>query len=187
MGDDAEVENTNRSQPSAHTAAGFVLVGISASLWWPAFTLGAWGTLFFDQLLGVWAAATACLVIVFVQPRPYRGRAWKAAALCIPSLWLVLSFASPSEKDDTLELAADLVGLLIALLGLPFTAWVIARLMWPGFGEDLSRARRTILVTAALGILATAFTLGTLQEHFLVCEDFSISGNSNPPSCTPGH
>jgi len=168
-----------------NTAAGLVLVGISASLWWPAFTLGAWGTLFFDQLLGVWAAATACLVIVLVQARPYRGRLWKAAALSVPSLWLILSFFSPSESESGVELIADLVGILVAILGLPFAVWVITQLLWPGFGEDLSRPKRAVLVIAALGILTIAYTLGVLQEHFLTCGDFSISGNSNPPSCTP--
>lgn len=182
----ADEHNTREAPRPGNTSAGLVLVGISASLWWPAFTLGAWGTLFFDQLLGVWAATTSCLVIVLIQARPYPGRFWKAAALSVPSLWLALSFFSPTDSASTQELIADLVGILVALLGLPFAIWVVTQLLWPGFGDDLSRPRRVALFLAALGILGIAFTLGLFQEGFLTCDDFSISGNSNPPHCTPG-
>ena len=43
---------------------GVAMVGMAVVVWWPAFTLGAWGDLFFDQLLAVWAAATAAFVFV---------------------------------------------------------------------------------------------------------------------------
>jgi hypothetical protein len=29
------------------------------AVWWPAFTLGAYGVVFFEQALSLWAAATA--------------------------------------------------------------------------------------------------------------------------------
>lgn len=167
------------------SAAGLVVVGISVTLWWPAFTLGAYGTLFFDQLLGIWAAATACLVVVLVQPRHYKGRWWQAVALCVPSVWLLLSFASFQETDSLAVLLADMVGVLVAVLGLPLTAWVLVRLLWPGFGGDVSRPRRIILVAAVLGIAGISFALGAFHTGFLSCDDFSISGNSNPPGCRP--
>lgn len=167
------------------SAAGLVVVGISVTLWWPAFTLGVWGTLFFDQLIGVWAAATACLVVVLVQPRPYKGRVWQAIALCVPSLWLVLSFTADGNSDNTAVLLADLAGILVAMLGLPLTAWVLVRLLWPGFGGDLPSRRRWILLAAVLGITGISYLLGVFQADFLTCGDFSISGNSLPPGCRP--
>ncbi|WP_349425551.1 hypothetical protein [Microbacterium sp. LWS13-1.2] len=36
-----------------------------------------------------------------------------------------------------------------------------------------------------LGVAVTSFVLGLNQEHFLTCSDFAISGNSEPPGCTP--
>jgi hypothetical protein len=53
--------------------AGIAVVGMSLVLWWPAFTIGAWGIMFFDQMLTVWVAATAALALVLFQPRR-RGR-----------------------------------------------------------------------------------------------------------------
>jgi hypothetical protein len=34
-------------------------VGAAVISWWPAFTLGAYHTVFFEQLLALWAASTA--------------------------------------------------------------------------------------------------------------------------------
>lgn len=185
------MHNPDPAQPNGETpghkgsAAGLVVVGISVTLWWPAFTLGAWGTLFFDQLLGVWAAATACLVVVLVQPKPYKGRTWQAIALFVPSLWLILSFAALRDSDNLLVLLADLVGILVSVLGLPLTAWVLVKLLWPRFGADVSARSRALLVAAVLGIAGLSYVLGLNQSSFLFCEDFAISGNSNPPGCTP--
>src|SRR5690606_32740641 len=61
------------------------------------FHLGAWGTLFFDQQLTVWAASVGALVVVLLQ-RPGRPKVWKSLALLVPSLWLVLSFL-PFDDD----------------------------------------------------------------------------------------
>lgn len=43
------------------------MVGIAAIAWWPAFTLGAWGEIFFDDVLGLWAASVAAFVFVLVE------------------------------------------------------------------------------------------------------------------------
>ncbi len=43
------------------------MVGIAAIAWWPAFMLGAWGEIFFDDVPGLWAASVAAFVFVLVE------------------------------------------------------------------------------------------------------------------------
>src|SRR4051794_22842974 len=86
------------TEPRARIA-GVVVVGMSVAVWWPAFTLGAWGDFFFDQMLTVWAASTGALIVVLLQLRG-RARVLRALALAIPSLWLALSFLVQPDTED---------------------------------------------------------------------------------------
>ncbi len=158
---------------------------MSVAVWWPAFTLGAWGDFFFDQMLTVWAAATGALIVVLIQPRgvPRLGRAF---ALLIPSLWLALTFLDDQDEGDLFTGIVTLVGVLVGILALPTTIWVLARIIWPEFGDTISWGRRLVVIGAVLLIAAASFLLGLNQSRFLTCGDFSISGNSEPPGCTPG-
>lgn len=167
----------------ATRVTGVILVGMSVAVWWPAFTFGAWGQFFFDQLLTVWAAATGALFAVIIQRRGARHRVRRIIALSIPSLWLALSFIT---DDSSAPLLLDLIDLLagaIALLGIPATLWVLARMMWPEFGEAISRTRRVLVVLGVIVIAAIAFVLGANHPAFLTCDAFTISGNSEPPGC----
>jgi len=40
-------------------ATSVAVVAASLVVWWPAFDLGAYGVVFFQQLLSLWAASTA--------------------------------------------------------------------------------------------------------------------------------
>lgn len=163
-------------------AGGIVVVAISAALWWPAFTLGAWGTLFFDQTLTVWAASTAAFFIVLLQPRPYRPRVYQAVVLFLPSVWLVLTLIHP-DVGDVYSLVVDLLALAVALVGVPFTLVTLVRIVWPDFGADLSRTRRFLSLVAVIVLVGIAFLLGVNENRFLTCEDFALSGNSQPQGC----
>jgi hypothetical protein len=52
-------------------------VGAAVISWWPAFTLDAYQTVVFEQLLGLWAASTAAfLILVIFKQR--RAVSWPA-------------------------------------------------------------------------------------------------------------
>jgi hypothetical protein len=162
-----------------------IVVGVTVAVWWPAFTLGAWGQLFFDQLLTVWVAATAAFVVVLLQPRGRGRRWWKAVVLLVPSVWLVLHFYAQDHSDfgDFGRAVLALISVAVAILGIPFTIWVLVRIMWPDFGVDIGRVRRVIALAAVAAVAVGCFVLGLNQARFLTCEDFVISGNSEPPGC----
>jgi hypothetical protein len=159
-----------------------ISVGMAVAVWWPAFTLGAWGELFFDTLLTLWAASTAAFVFVLVEHRPAGARLWRAFVLLLPSVWLVFGFID-FETSDLFAFLATVAALLVLLIASPLTVWVLARIMWPDFGEESTRRQRWLIVGVVAGIGVAAFLLGVNQEHFLTCGDFTISGNSEPPGC----
>ncbi|MDO9398118.1 MAG: hypothetical protein Q7T71_16355 [Herbiconiux sp.] len=160
------------------------MVGMSVAVWWPAFTLGAWGDFFFDQLLTVWAASTGALIVVLIQ-RDGAHRIRRSLALLVPTLWLVLSFLVQPDDADWLVVLVAVIGGIVAILAVPTTMWVLARIIWPEFGDDISWPRRLIVLGAVATIAVASFLLGANQSRFLTCDDFSISGNSLPPGCTP--
>ena len=164
---------------------GVIVVGMSVAVWWPAFTLGAWGDFFFDQMLTIWAAATGAFIVVLIQPRG-KPRVGRAFALLIPSLWLFLSFLTADvDPDNWVVGIVSLLGVAVGILAVPATIWVLARMIWPEFAEDITWPRRLVIIGAVLLIAVASFLLGVNQSKFLTCGDFTISGNSEPPGCSP--
>ena len=111
-----------------------ISVGMAIVVWRPAFTLGAWGELFFDTLLTLWVASTAAFAFVLFERRPRGSRLWRAFLLLLPSVWLAFSFID-FETTDLVAFLATLFALLIVAVASPLTVWVLARIMWPDFGE----------------------------------------------------
>lgn len=175
----AEELSLSVRKPSRRT--GVVAVGMSIAVWWPSFTFGAWGTLFFEQILAVWAASTAALLVVVVR-RQGRNRLGRAVALSVPTLWLVLAIFFKGDRGLPGTLVEALGG-TVAVLGIPSMIWILARVVWPELGDDLPLKWRFIVVAAVAAIAALSFVLGLNHAAFLTCEDFTISGNSEPPGC----
>lgn len=185
--DEAPLTRSTEDRAESHRLFGLVLIGMSAAVWWPAFTLGAWGELFFDQMLTVWVAATAALVVVLVQPASL-GRRWpQAAALSIPSVWLLLSFFDDARTDDLATALVDLFGNVIGILGIPFTLWTLVHVLWPELFTRFNRRTRTGVLIAVVLLAVASFTLGMFQDHFLTCGDFTVSGHTQPPGCVRSH
>ncbi|MET0297397.1 MAG: hypothetical protein ABW024_08350 [Microbacterium sp.] len=162
---------------------GVVMVGMAAIVWWPAFTLGAWGEIFFDDILALWAASTAAFVFVLVERRPVGGRLVRAFLLLLPSAWLLLNFVVADDTEDLTVAVIDLIAIAAVVVGIPFTLWVLVRIVWPDFATETRRRTKWLIGSVVLGVAAISLVLGINQARFLTCEDFSISGNSEPPGC----
>lgn len=173
-------KNRDRTVP-----IGVVMVGMSLVVWWPAFTIGAWGDLFFDQLLTLWAASTAALVFVLVERRPAGGKLARALLLLLPSLWILLSYVFNEDEENLAILLLDLGAVLAIVIGLPFTMWVLVRIVWPDFSSFMRARTRWFILSVVGGVAVISFLLGLTHAQWLYCEDFAISGNSEPVGCTP--
>lgn len=160
------------------------MVGMSAIAWWPAFTLGAWGEIFFDDILALWAASTAAFVFVLVERKPVGARLARAFVLLLPTVWLVVNFAASGQsQDDVVGAIVDLSAVAVVLIGIPFTLWVLVRIIWPDFAGMTRRRTKWFITLVVLGIAVASLVLGANQSRFLTCEDFTISGNSEPEGC----
>lgn len=160
---------------------------VAASLiaWWPAFTLGVYGVVFFEQIFALWVAATAVfLVVVLAHPRELVQRpAW--AALLVPSLWMGIAIALPTGGSSAAHAGLYWFGVVGTVLGLPVMAALLIRLLLPG--AERVRGGQAVIALSVVGIIGLAsFGIGRLHPRVLTCEDFSVSGNFAPPGCTPG-
>lgn len=175
--------STSEERKRRDLPVGVVMVGMAAVVWWPAFTLGAWGEIFFDDLLAVWAASTAAFVFVLWERRPIGARLVRAFLLLLPTLWLVLSFVVDEDSTNLAVILVDLAAFFAVLLGVPFTLLVLVGIVWPDFATETRRRTKFLMGLVVFGVAVLAFVLGLNQARFLTCDDFTISGNSQPPGC----
>jgi hypothetical protein len=152
---------------------------------WPAFTLGAYGVIFFEQHLALWAAATSGFVALGLARGPRVWRRPAALALLVPSLWLVLAWILPVGGTSGIYQALFWLGVVITVIGLPALAAFLVRLIIPTAERLQGRERLAAAGVVAL-VMATSFLVGTQHPHILTCEDFTISGNYAPDNCSPG-
>ena len=96
-----------------------VTVAASLIAWWPAFTLGVYGTIFFEQIFALWAAATATfLVAVLMLGR----RAWTQPAmysLLVPSAWIILTWLTSTADNNGMQDFLFWFGVVVTILGFP--------------------------------------------------------------------
>ncbi|MEU2736369.1 hypothetical protein ABZ656_13315 [Streptomyces sp. NPDC007095] len=170
-----EIDSTLRATATA--AVGGTLV-----IWWPAFTLGAYNAVFFDNVLALWAVATAVLLSGFLLHSrgalPWGG--W--VALSLPSVWIVLAIVAPRGHGFPY---LHYFEVLLTLLGAPMLTWLLARTLVADY-EALPVFQRlgAVAVTVFVGVLA--FLLGKFNYLFITCADFDVSGNNAPAGCAHG-
>ncbi|KXX55308.1 hypothetical protein [Rhodococcus sp. LB1] len=159
-----------------------IAVATSLLVWWPAFTLGVYNTVFFEQIFALWAAATTAFFVAVLllgrraQPAVY--------SLLIPSVWIVLTWLTSA---DTTSLGHDILfwlGVVVTIAGIPAMVTLVLVMVVPG--SEAVRGRDTaVAVGAIVLVVVLSFALGTQHPRLLTCDDFKISGNDQPAGCTP--
>jgi hypothetical protein len=185
-------EEPSREQPDSWRqvdpklrALAVAAVGAAVISWWPAFTLGAYQTVFFEQLLALWAASTAAFLILAIF-KHRRAVSWlHRLALLLPSVWLLVAFALPTGTEAGHSPALFWFGMALTLAGGPYLAWTMLRITLVGY-DTLTHRQRWAVIGVVAAVVLLGFALGRLNSHFLTCDDFTISGNYPPPGCTPG-
>jgi hypothetical protein len=167
-------------------ATGTLAVATSALAWWPAFTLGAWGIVFFEQLMLLWAVSTAAFVVLILAGTRETISRWRVAALLVPTAWLVLALLTPTGEGSRLADVAQVIGTVITIAGIPTMAVLLLQLASPSAVNVRDRRDRLVAGVAVLVVAVMSYGAGALNEKFLTCGDFTISGNSAPPGCNPG-
>jgi hypothetical protein len=182
--DDPDTARTRGLDPETRRVAAAGVAGAALG-WWPAFTLGVYGVIFFEQHMALWAIATGAFIAAGLAGG---RRIWRRPAiytLLLPSLWLLLAWLLPVTGSTTLQDVLFWLGLVTTLVGMPALAAFMVRLLIPG-AEVLHGREALIAVAAVITVMVTAYVVGTQHPHMLSCDDFSISGNFAPDNCNPG-
>ena len=153
--------------------------------WWPAFTLGVYGVISFEQHLALWAAATSSFLAVWLMGGRAALHRPVTYALLLPSLWLLLVWLLPVTAGTSYDTLLFWGGLVITLLGMPVLAAFMVRLLLPQ-ARNINRPQALKVMIVVVLVMVASFGIGTLHPHMLSCDDFTISGNSAPPNCTRG-
>jgi hypothetical protein len=152
---------------------------------WPAFTLGVYGVIFFEQHLALWAAATSAFIALGCSRGPQVWRRPAVLALMLPTLWIVLAWILPVGGTSGAYQALFWLGVVITVLGLPALAAFLVRLIVPT-AERLQGRERLAVAGVVATLMITSFVVGTQHPRILTCEDFTISGNHAPDNCSSG-
>jgi hypothetical protein len=170
--------------PETRRVAAAAVAGAALG-WWPAFTLGVYGVIFFEQHMALWAAATSAFLAAALVGGGKFLRRPSVWTLLLPSLWLVLAWLLPVAGDSTMRDVLFWFSVVVTLIGLPALGALIVRLLIPG-AEGLPLRQAFSAAGVVLLVMFTAYVIGTQHPHMLSCDDFTISGNFAPANCTPG-
>jgi hypothetical protein len=152
---------------------------------WPAFTLGVYGVIFFEQHLALWAAATSAFLAVGFSRGPRVWRRPAVLALLLPTLWIVLAWILPVGGTSGIYQTLFWLGVVVTIFGLPALAAFLVRLIIPT-AERLQGREGLAVAGVVAAVMVTSFLVGTQHPRVLTCEDFTISGNYAPDDCSSG-
>ena len=145
-----------------------ITVATSLIVWWPAFTLGVYDEIFFEQLFALWAAATAAFVVALLL----LGRRAQLAvySLLLPSVWILLTWLIPAETTSLGEDVLFWGGVLVTLAGFPAMVAIVLVMVVPG--AESVRGRDTVVAVAAIALVVVlSYIMGTQHRRLLTCED----------------
>lgn len=147
------------------------------------FNYGAFGVIFFGQLLTIWVISTIVLVGSLVSDLP--PDTWpRRLVLLVPSLWLVAAWMDNTTIFDASERFAFALTVVVTLFVLPFVAWILITTINSDF-VDLPGRKKGIVIASVGLFIVIGLAFGARNDVFLSCDDFKVSGNDLPTNCVP--
>lgn len=170
------------------TARTFVVMVAGGSI--PAvmvgFNLGAFGAVFFDQFLAVWAISTATLLAALMLRSRWRLPIWGLAVLALPTAWVATDIVYDLDTGSAFGRVLMDTLLVVSLLAIPYLVYVIAKLISPEFFELRGFRLKVGAVVVGVALLAAGVLIGSQNQRILTCDDFRLSGNDLPANCAEG-
>lgn len=158
-----------------------ILVASASVAFAIGFNYGAFGVIFFDQLLAIWVIATIVFVASIASSLP--PNTWpRRLILLLPSLWVVSAWIENTFTFEDADRTVFTLTVAVTLLAFPFVAWNLITVINTDFAS--LEGRRKILVVAATGLfLLVGMGMGARNDMILTCDDFTVSGNDLPDNC----
>ena len=172
-------------RPGSSEAGTFFIaaVGLSVASWPFSFTLGAYGEVFYQDVMTIWVASVAALIAAAVIGRTEQGEVyfnwWGAIVLLIPSM---LMFAEVAGVAGNSTFVSVLEWLLL-LAALPYVGFILLSVAAPDTME-LHNPRLIFGLAGCLVVINTAsFGIGYFNAYFFNCDDFIRAGDEAPSGC----
>jgi hypothetical protein len=147
------------------------------------FNLGAYGVVFFDQLLTVWVIATVILFASIFSNIP--PDTWpRRLVLLVPSLWLIAAWIDNTYSVTDSDRIIFALTVAVTVFVLPVVAWILITAINTDFADLPGRKKGIVIATVGLFIIV-GFAIGARNDMVLNCGDFKVSGNDLPANCVP--
>ncbi|WP_322779494.1 hypothetical protein [Frankia sp. Cas4] len=170
----------------------FLVAAITLGLitWRVAFNLGAYNTVFYEDVYAVVVASTIAFGASFLAPHeaPRRVRIPAVSGrilLAAPAIWTVLALSvtgSLTAAESSPILMA--LGVIIGATSVPCVLLLLARVVVPSLETLRGRPLAVLIVMTAL-VAAAGWLTGRHNDRFMTCNDFKVAGQDQPRNCTP--
>ncbi|WP_371170834.1 hypothetical protein [Aliiroseovarius sp. 2305UL8-7] len=159
----------------------FACIGLTLATWRISFTLGAYGEVFYGDILAIWFVSITALIASFVLGRNIdTGRYltwWGVVLMLLPTVVMTAAIWSP----DVSSLQTILPWLLVP--SIPYIAYILFSVAAPEAVELHDRRLFYWLIAILLLVNVISYFVGAFNYAFLSCEDFIVAGDEAPSNC----
>jgi hypothetical protein len=158
-------------------------LGASLLIWNLAFPLGAYHTVFYSRLFQIFVGSTVLLVGSIALRHDVKVRPWTRPLLAIPAVWLVVHTIAPLGQFSRPGHVLDDILVGFVLVSVPFTLWVVARVMAPEYFGLHERRLTSVAVAIVVLVGVTGVLVGQFNYRFTTCHSYIVAGDYTPTNC----
>ena len=180
-------DEQHKTQPGTHFFIAAIVVAVA--IWPIGFNLGAFGTIFFDKLLEIWAISVAALLAGLLVDRKRDDNVLSEldrVLLALPSLWLLSTMLRFADGGTAMRLLNDALTFATAFFSVPHIIRIVMPIAMPEVVAVRGRRQTLNLVVLTVAISVASFAIGYRNDLFMTCADFKVSGNDLPTNCRQG-
>lgn len=152
--------------------------------WNLGFDLGAFGTVFYHNVITAWIFAVSTFIaLIYVKLfDKIKVRLLTFFILLIPILWPLIDLIDHNIPNQYVHyfILFDYVLIILALL---YTAYIFLRMIKYDIFEPITNYNKAFIVIATLVISLLGYGAGKHHYYFIECGHFEVSGDFVPSNC----
>lgn len=161
-----------------------VLFPVLLVAWMLGFDLGAFGTVFYRNIMTAWVfAIVTFLSLIYVKWHKKVPVKWRTLLiLLIPILWPAIDYADQHILNQYIHYFIVFDYFLI-LITLCYSAYVFLKLIKYDIFDPLTHIHKIFILVLAILFGALGFFVGYHHYWFFECGHFQVSGEYVPENC----
>ena len=148
-----------------------------------SFTLGAYGEIFYREMMIVWVVSIAALIAGVTIGETEEGERflswWGAILLILPSFLMFAQFMGIKQDSILIDIADW--GVLLATV--PYVGYILLSVTTPEAMELRTPKLIAALIACFVTVNAFSFGVGAHNSYFMTCDDFTRAGDQAPLGC----